>query len=1150
MTLWSGHSRRRLSSFSRALAFVLAVSTTACGGSVSESAAGIEPRRRAIRALLDDGRYVDAESSAAALLDSIRGSAATAAADAFDLLVEARWRNGHTSADTLAEAEHAVRLRAPGPAAARAPSLVNQGRVLFAAGRPQEAADALQSALIALESQAPATSRDLADALDAFAAVLMELARYEAADQALAHSLTLREREPNRDAAALAGTLQLVARSFVRQGQYANARAPLDRALLNRRDRPEHPDNAVAHALLGDLLWFEGRPAAAHEAYSQCTAIARHRLRPDHPELALCTRRAGLMLVKTGDIDDARRLLEQAARMAERGLGNRHPLFAGYLNDLAEVHLAQLDFRAARSLYEQALAILEPHTATDRQDVGTLLYNLALVSSELGDLTEARRYYDRAIPVWRTRYGAEHPFVALATASLAQTLMKHRRASEALALQRQVLAIRQKALGPNHVDTADTRGDLAVTLLSLGRNTEAARESERAIIIWERTGVRDSPAFAAALKLRADILAATGNAGAARARYTSALSITERVFGPEHPTSADLRLRLAALAMLTGEHDAAFRQALAAEEAARDFLLLAVRHLSEREALSYAEQRPSGLNLALSLAVMRGPGGATVTEAVFDAVVKSRALVFDEIASRHRVANAVPQGNMTARWNAWLAARQRYANLAVRSGRVTPSDSELRLLQEARRDAERAERALADENADVSSGRMIDVSSRSLRNLLPPRSVLVSFVKYMRAGAARTGVSGAGRDVPSYLAFIVGSTFPKPVVVSLGSAAGLESAINAWRHETTRFDRRSAPAAEQRLRRTGAALRARVWDPLVPYLGDVDRAFVVPDGALHLINLGALPIGSFEYLVERGPLIQYLNSERDLMHAAQTVSAATAGLLALGGAAFDAEPRPAAPSSASGSHAPVRASCGTFQTMQFTALPETLGEVEDLAGRWRETTRAWGSVELLVGPAADERAFKSKAPGRRVLHLATHGFFLGGECEFQPPASRAVGGLTGGKDAPRVASLESPLLQTGLALAGANRRMTDSQDEEDGILTAEEVASLDLRGVEWVVLSACDTGLGEIRAGEGVFGLRRAFQIAGARTVIMSLWSVEDQATRVWMHALYEGRLVRNLTTADAVRDASLSVLNARRAAKQSTHPFYWAAFVAAGDWR
>ena len=112
------------------------------------------------------------------------------------------------------------------------------------------------------------------------------------------------------------------------------------------------------------------------------------------------------------------------------------------------------------------------------------------------------------------------------------------------------------------------------------------------------------------------------------------------------------------------------------------------------------------------------------------------------------------------------------------------------------------------------------------------------------------------------------------------------------------------------------------------------------------------------------------------------------------------------------------------------------------------------------------------------------------------------------------------------------------------------MASLDLEGVEWAVLSACDTAVGEIKAGEGVFGLRRAFQVAGARTVIMSLWSVEDQSARTWMRALYEARLARRLTSDQAVHEASLAVLRDRRSRRLSTHPFYWAGFVAAGDWR
>ena len=199
---------------------------------------------------------------------------------------------------------------------------------------------------------------------------------------------------------------------------------------------------------------------------------------------------------------------------------------------------------------------------------------------------------------------------------------------------------------------------------------------------------------------------------------------------------------------------------------------------------------------------------------------------------------------------------------------------------------------------------------------------------------------------------------------------------------------------------------------------------------------------------------------------------------------------------------------------------------------------------------ASETAFKQDAPGKRVLHLATHGFFLGGQCASALSSSRGIGGMTmvGEKSPP--AAGENPLLLSGFALAGANHRAAAAPDEDDGILTAEEIAALDLSSVEWAVLSACDTGIGEVRAGEGVFGLRRAFQVAGARTLIMSLWSVEDEAAREWMKALYEGRLVKGLGTAEAVREASLKVLRERRAKGESTHPFYWAGFVAAGDWR
>ena len=175
------------------------------------------------------------------------------------------------------------------------------------------------------------------------------------------------------------------------------------------------------------------------------------------------------------------------------------------------------------------------------------------------------------------------------------------------------------------------------------------------------------------------------------------------------------------------------------------------------------------------------------------------------------------------------------------------------------------------------------------------------------------------------------------------------------------------------------------------------------------------------------------------------------------------------------------------------------------------------------------------APGRRLIHVATHGFFLGDGCLSAEHGADVR---------------ESPLLLSGLALAGANYREAAVRDEDDGILTAEEIAALDLTGAEWAVLSACDTGIGEVRAGEGVFGLRRAFQVAGARTLIMSLWPVEDESSKEWMRRLYENRFVEGMSTADAVHQASLQLLAEQRTMGKSTHPCYWAGFIASGDWR
>lgn len=1122
-----------------------------------------ELRAQAIRGLIDAGRYAEAQASAAAWHRSIQEPSATPTtrgdrAIVLDVLVEARWRNGDASSDALAQGQEALTLRRSlSDAQATARSQRNLGRMLLRAWRPVDAIAVLESAADALERYPSRDDRLLVGVLDDYGLALVETARYEDAERVLRRSLEITEHGGMRDQLAMARTLVSISLVHLRAGRYDLARPPLDRALAVWRTVPEHPDAAMAFAELGDLLWLEGRPAAARDAYAKCLVITQRFLRPNHPDLADCTRRMGNTLARMGDLAGAVPLLEQAIRLAGESLGGDHPFFSGYLNDLAEVHRTMMNFRQARVLYEQGLAIRERRLGPDHQDLATIVFNLGLVSSELGDLLEARRQFGRAIEIWNRRLGADHPFVALATRSLAQVLLLHRRDAEALALQRRVLAMRERSLGVSHHDTADALGDLAITLLAMGQVGEAAPLSERAIAIWDRPDESDSLGLASALTLRAEVLTATGDLTGSRQQYERALALTERVLTADHPDAADLRLRLAGIAFRAGQDAAAFDQALAADQAARRFLESTIQYLPEREALDYGVKRPSGLALVVSLAT-RDQFDKRRVRAALDTVVRGRLLVLDMIAGRQTARLAGGAQDLISLHHSWVAARQRLANLAVRGADGQPPAVYATLMENARREAEGLERTLAEKSTAFRTERnQPDVGVDKVQAALPAGSVLVSFVQYPRILESNNGRSALPPSpIQSFAAFVVPANGADVALVPLGAVADIEPLIREWRDEGAGGSLLASfieGRSEAAYRTAGSRLRSAIWDPLAGHLRGARRVFVVPDGALGLVSLAALPIGDSAYLLEQGPTIHYLSAERDLVGPPRATTTSVRGMLALGGPAFDAIPdtKTAAVVSAAASvekTASLRAAiqaCGSFQGLSFQPLDGTLREVQELSRLWSGAATASGeAARVLVGHEADEATFKEEAHRYRVLHLATHGFFLGSGCSVGSSSPRGVGRLSAS------GVVDNPLLLSGLALAGANRRASAGPGVDDGILTAEEVASLNLDGVEWAVLSACDTGVGEIRAGEGVFGLRRAFQVAGARTVVMSLWSVDDQATRAWMRALYEGRFQKKLSTVDAVHAASLTVLRDRRAKGQSTHPFYWAAFVAAGDWR
>jgi CHAT domain-containing protein len=224
------------------------------------------------------------------------------------------------------------------------------------------------------------------------------------------------------------------------------------------------------------------------------------------------------------------------------------------------------------------------------------------------------------------------------------------------------------------------------------------------------------------------------------------------------------------------------------------------------------------------------------------------------------------------------------------------------------------------------------------------------------------------------------------------------------------------------------------------------------------------------------------------------------------------------------------------------ALPGARREVERLDALWREHFSGADSTLSLIGADATEARVRSASTSADVLHFATHSIGTGTDCALA--ATRGFALVT---DQPAAANAASMLAPTALALAGSGDA---AHSEDDGLLGAEEIATLDLSRVHWAVLAACATAAGATRHYEGLFGLSRAFRLAGARTVIMSLWPVDDDATARWTEALYQARLGDGLDTTASMRAAQQAILAARRGRGESIHPYYWAGFVAAGDWR
>jgi len=837
---------------------------------------------------------------------------------------------------------------------------------------------------------------------------------------------------------------------------------------------------ARAMVELGLALHISGEYAEATPVFEQALEILQKNLGAEKEESIRTLNRLSINILRAGDTARARILEERSLALCEKNLGPDHRLTIETHRNLGQILQALGDFAASQKQSLGALQALEHQKGNDALEVADTLVTMGGTAREAGRPAEAKQYFERAASIYEKLFGPHNTRVGGTLDNTGEVMGELKQYAEARKVLERALAIQTQELGPRHPWTGNVIQGLA------------------------------------------RVEAGAGNYERARELYEQNLSIWREKLGPEHPFTVVSMAGLADVLAHLGRYREAMDMALESAAIRRENILLTVRTVDERHALQYSSLHTASMDTALSVAVQPGATAAEQAQ-VWDALIRSRALVLDEMSARYRSIHNTSDAEVTGLARKVADARSQITKAVLQGpGAASPAEYKKKLeLVRGQLDATEQQLAVASTGFRYERDQR-RVGFAEVRTALPSGSSLVAFRRYENKNYRAAGDSSTA----SYVAFVLTGRAAQPVAVPLGPAARIDGLVRKWRAEIDRERTslgRAATGNQLSYRTAAAALRMAVWDPVQRRAGKAQRIFVVPDGSLQLVNFAALPAADGKYVVESGPLIHILSAERDLADSRPAMGSGQ--LLAVADPAFQ-QGAPAARATHRGS----TSACGDFASVRFGDLPGSLEEVRTILQIWKASG---GQAAELTGADATEGAVKRSVAGKRVVHFATHGFFLDGECPQDTGATR-----------------ENPLFRSGLALAGANQRQKAAARQEDGILTAQEVASLDLGKAEWVVLSGCDTGVGDLQNGEGVLGLRRAFQEAGSRTLVASLWPVDDDASRQWMAALYRARFADRMGTAEAIRAADLEGLRARRAAGKSVHPFYWAGFVAVGDWR
>jgi CHAT domain-containing protein/Tfp pilus assembly protein PilF len=886
----------------------------------------------------------------------------------------------------------------------------------------------------------------------------------------------------------------------------------------------EHAAVAATLSSMGVTFSDMGDGAKAESFFKRAAAIYEKRFGADAINVCEPLNNLGVMYKERGEFAAAEAIYQRILAIREKTLGADHTLVAAVLNNLGVLYRARGNFTKAEQMYERALAIRARLFGPDHPDLASVLVNLASLNYFKGDFAAALKLDQRVLEIREKNLAPDHPGIAHALTNLGLLYTETNEPEKAEPLFRRALEIYEKRFGPDSVNSTMTLNNLAQLYFDQGNFAKAEPLFVRSLQIAEKNPAASFSALALYLNNLGSFYTFKGDYERAETYLKRALGMREKALGEDHH---DVGRTCAALARLYAfKGDAA--QALAFQTRANRIneknIALNLSVGTEHKKLSYMSLMAEDLNQTVALhAQMNGDNSAALEQAL-TTLLQRKGRVLDAMTDNLAVLRRRFDAQDQSLFDSLNDANARLAELALSAPRritLAEHQKQIAALEEQK---DRLETEISRRTAGFyERSQQQPITLAAVQKLIPNDAALVEFAVYRPIEKAKEGKSPYA--APRYVAYVVRNQ-GAPRWAELGAAQEIEARVDALRRalrDPKRMD------AEQLAR----ALDEKIMQPVRALLGDAKHLLVSPDGALNLIPFEALADENGNYLVENYSFT-YLTGGRDLLRM-QTPRASKSKPLVVADPTFGepsseliskvADTRKNDSRGDGGKRRRVTAT-RSLADVYFTPL---VGSAQEA----RAIQTIFPDAVFLTGARATESGLR-QANAPQILHIATHGFFLEDNKALFADFSR------GGSSAVKT-KIENPLLRSGLALAGANRRGAAG---EDGILTALEASGLNLWGTKLVVLSACDTGIGEVKNGEGVYGLRRAFALAGAESMVMSFWAVSDFVTRELMTNYYKN-LKQGMGRGAALRQVQLEMLkkNGRR------HPFYWASFIQSGEW-